>query len=78
MLNRLVSKQLCRKSVRFYSMPEDPLKPVAVQLWELRELKKQGITKKEVNDVIEKSDLYTNELYTPLPKVRTGTNLKLM
>jgi hypothetical protein len=64
--------KVARKSVRFYSTPEVPLKPVAVQLWELRELQKQGITKKEVNDIIEKNELYSNELYTPLPKVRTG------
>lgn len=52
--------------------PSTPLKPVAVQLWEIEQAKKLGSPPPKTS-YEEKDELFDHPLYSPIPKVNTGT-----
>ena len=51
--------------------PLEPLKPVAVQLWEQEQAKKLGLPPPQ-SSYVEKDELFDDPLYSPIPKVNTG------
>jgi len=53
--------------------PEEPLKPVAVQLWEQEQAKKMGLPPPVTSYVEKDSEVLDDPLYSPIPKVNTGT-----
>ena len=81
MLSKVLSRRiptLLRKKnerifVRHYCpTPSTPMKPVAVQLWEIEQAKKLGSSPPKIS-YEEKDELFDHPLYSPIPKVNTGT-----